>query len=79
MSTAYRASFSIIILKKVTICCSSSVCYNISRVSDQNGLSPLYIMLEIHHSGREPSNYASSICIFEADFNHFFRRVCLGV
>ena len=28
-----------------------------SRVSDQNGVSPLYIMLEIHHSGREPSNY----------------------
>ena len=28
----------------------------ISSVSDQNGVSPLYIMLEIHHSGREPSN-----------------------
>ena len=28
-----------------------------SRVSDQNGLSPLYVMLEIHHSGREPSKY----------------------
>ena len=28
-----------------------------SRVSDQNGVSLLYIMLEIHHSGREPSNY----------------------
>ena len=27
----------------------------ISRVSDQNGVSPLYIMLEIRHSGREPS------------------------
>ena len=27
----------------------------ISRVSNQNGVSPLYIMLEIHHSGREPS------------------------
>ena len=26
-----------------------------SRVPDQNGVSPLYIMLEIHHSGREPS------------------------
>ena len=25
------------------------------RVSDQNGVSLLYIMLEIHHSGREPS------------------------
>ena len=27
----------------------------ISRVSDQNGVSLQYIMLEIHHSGREPS------------------------
>ena len=27
----------------------------ISRVSDQNGVSLLYIMLEVHHSGREPS------------------------
>ena len=26
----------------------------ISRVSGQNGVSLLYIMLEIHHSGREP-------------------------
>ena len=25
-----------------------------SRVSDQNGVSPLYTVLEIHHSGREP-------------------------
>ena len=28
--------------------------YN-SRVSDQNGVSVLYIMLEMRHSGREPS------------------------
>ena len=28
---------------------------NISRVSYQYGVSLLYIMLEIHHSGREPS------------------------
>ena len=27
------------------------------RVSDQNGVSSLYIMLKIHHSGREPSKY----------------------
>ena len=27
------------------------------RVSNQNGVSLLYIMLEIHHSGWEPSNY----------------------
>ena len=31
-------------------------CY-ISRVSDQNGICLLYIMLQIHHSGREPSIY----------------------
>ena len=31
------------------------VCTCISRVSNQNGVSLLYIMLEIHHSGREPS------------------------
>ena len=27
---------------------------NILRVSDQNGISLLYIMFEIHHSGQEP-------------------------
>ena len=30
----------------------------ISKVPDQNGVSVLYIMLEIHHSGREPSIYS---------------------
>ena len=28
-----------------------------SRVPNQNGVSLLYIMLEIHHSGRKPSKY----------------------
>ena len=28
---------------------------SISRVSGQNGISPLYIIVEIHHSGRKPS------------------------
>ena len=32
-----------------------SIFVYISRVSDQNGVSLLYIMLEIHHSGRETS------------------------
>ena len=27
------------------------------RVSDQNCVSRLYIIVEIHHSGRKPSNY----------------------
>ena len=31
--------------------------YFISRVTDQNGVSLQYIMLEIHHSGREPSEF----------------------
>ena len=34
---------------------STDVPATISRVSDQNGVSPLHIMLEIHLSGREPS------------------------
>ena len=32
---------------------------SISRVPDQNGVSLLYIKLEIHHSGREPSIYST--------------------
>ena len=35
---------------------------HISRVSDQNGASPLYIMLEIHHSGQEPSICTPCTC-----------------
>ena len=33
---------------------------HILRVSDQNGVSEVCCMVEIHHSGREPSNY---ICV----------------
>ena len=33
----------------------------IPRVSDQNGVSLLYIMLEIHHSGQEPSICSTEI------------------
>ena len=39
-----------------------------SRVSDQNGISLLYIMLGIHRSGREPSNR-------HINFNSKFRRI----
>ena len=39
-----------------------------SRVSDQNGISLLYIMLDIHRSGREPSNR-------HINFNSKFRRI----
>ena len=35
----------------------------ISRISDQKGVSLLYIMLEIHHSGREPSIYGYSLTL----------------
>ena len=50
-------------LSLVFLCCSvptrESV-RGISRVSIQNGVSLLYIMLEIHPSIREPSNFACS-------------------
>ena len=32
---------------------------SLSRVLDQNGVSPLYIMFEIYHSGPESSNYVT--------------------
>ena len=33
------------------------ICFCISRVSYQNGISPLYIIVEIYHSGWKPSIY----------------------
>ena len=36
---------------------------DISRVSDQKGMSLLYIMLEIHHSGWEPSICSSLLSV----------------
>ena len=37
------------------VCVCARMCgMCISRVPNQNGVSPLYIMLEIHHSGPEP-------------------------
>ena len=35
--------------------CVISIALDVARVPNQNGVSPQYIMLEIHHSGREPS------------------------
>ena len=32
--------------------------HKFTRVSNQNGVSLLYIVLEIYHSGREPSMYS---------------------
>ena len=36
---------------------------SISSVSNQNGVSLLYIMLEIHRSGREPSIFTFVFCL----------------
>ena len=41
---------------------------SILRVPDQNGVFPLYIMLEIHHSGWEPS--ISTVNINHANQNN---------
>ena len=40
---------------------------HISRVPDQNGVSLLYIMLEIHHSGRKPliCSFLLISCVFK--------------
>ena len=40
--------------KSVCQQCSDTNYSILWKVSDQNGISLLYIMLEIHHSGREP-------------------------
>ena len=49
------------------------------KVSDQNGISLLYIMLEIHHSGREPSKYPVFFTVeiqpLKSHTNHFSERV----
>ena len=45
---------------------------DISRVADQNDISLLHIMLEIHHSGREPS-----ICMSMFFVCFFFPPPCL--
>ena len=43
----------------------------ISRVPDQNGVSLLYIMLEMHRSGWEPSNYVSVCMLDFCPFSQF--------
>ena len=44
-------------------CVHMCVFVYISMVSDQNGISLLYIVLEMHHSGQEASIYMC-VCIF---------------
>ena len=52
-----KAVLRILVVAEVHVNCV----YNfILRVSDQNGASLLYIVLEIHHFGREPSNYTKA-------------------
>ena len=52
------------------------VCVYILRVPDQNGVSLLYIMLEVHHSGREPSNYVGIHCVCVCVHMYVFVCVC---
>ena len=53
-------NYPLAISKVLCVICSCQI----SRVSDQNGVCLLYIMLEIHHSGREPSIcFCMYICI----------------
>ena len=44
------------------------MCYMV-RISDQNGVSVLDIMLEIHHSGREPTMSSLSLELEKLDFD----------
>ena len=48
---------------------------NISRVSDQNDVSPLHIMHEIHHSGREPSIFSHNFRFSYPQESSFPRRI----
>ena len=55
----------------VDVCSLTNTLYGMKmklRVSDQNGVSLLYIMLEIHHSGWEPSN-VSSVTVLSFQYN----------
>ena len=47
---------------------------NISSIPGQNGVSLLYIMLEIHHSGREPSVFNT---VFPARMVYLYYISCL--
>ena len=47
----------------IKVPCEHSCSVYISRVLDQNGVSRLYNMLEIHHSGPEPS---ICVCIYKS-------------
>ena len=62
--------FSLIPFKRIKICFSSPFYLNhglyslILRVPDQNGISWLYNMLEIYHSGPKPSIYSIQTSFF---------------
>ena len=47
-------------MKKIwlnSLCLAGQTELNTQIHIDQNAKSPLYILLKIHHSGREPENY----------------------
>ena len=72
----YKVS-SVIINSDINSCLGKCI----SRVADQNGVSLLYIILEIHHSGREPQIYID-VCVsvnrFVCVYNfHYYLHVVL--
>ena len=64
----------------VCVCVCVCVCIWVWRVSDQNGISLLYIMLEIYRSGQEPSmceRERKSVCVCVCMCAHVCLRVCV--
>ena len=59
----------------VCVCKRICVFECISRVSDQNGVCRLYIIVEIYHSGRKPSIFNLCVCLnpFTKRFHPKFR------
>ena len=62
----FKVVVCLVVIVVVCIACILSTCLicmgNISRVPDQNGISRLYNMLEIYHSGRELLIWICVIC-----------------
>ena len=67
LSLGPRPLFSVICILPCFLFVSSFLFWSIyiSRVSNQNGVSPLYIMLEIHNSGWEPSICFPDLPVFD--------------
>ena len=58
--------------------CHTGCCMHISRVSDQSGVSLVYIKLEIHHSGREPSIRADQLACVHCQEGQMLRQLLAG-